>query len=480
MNKQGFFKMADVNIGYDIRVNANGAQNTLQGVATAGQQAQTAITQLKAPVVNANSSLFAMNQIVRDLPFGFIAISNNLPILVDQFTALKNTSGGATAALKSMAAGFLGPAGFSIAISAAISLITAWSMSNRGAKKDTEETKEAVKSLTEEIGGLSKSLSEQNLQLNNTFYNQIVLTNSLKIAVGEWGELFSKLLFNANEDAQALLKTLNQLKLKTISQETINFVAQVAQAGTGLSAFTKAELEATRQALNDAQQTMTVTDAAFKANKVALQNISDALGKFSAQKKQANKDIIDSNKAVYEAEKAITDEMSREQQILIAMLKIRGQMENPMAKFGVPRQLSGVNVSEPSKLPDYTKELQQEFSLLIKSHQIAADIIGEEFKSMWTSIFGEANSLLEKFAQRLSQIFLDMAAQRTATALFDMLVPGSGSVLNTIIGGSSGRAINSGGSNVSYVVLDSNVIGTAVTKVLPASQSRNLRLGRGV
>jgi hypothetical protein len=72
----------------------------------------------------ARIAVFGLNNVVRDLPFGFIAISNNLPILVDQFVELRKESNGTLPALRNFAKSLIGIGGFSIAISAGISLIT--------------------------------------------------------------------------------------------------------------------------------------------------------------------------------------------------------------------------------------------------------------------------------------------------------------------------------------------------------------------
>jgi hypothetical protein len=70
------------------------------------------------------ASLNAFGQVARDLPFGFIAIQNNLPILFDQLGALSQKSGGAIGALKSLGTALIGPAGFTFAIGAVISGLT--------------------------------------------------------------------------------------------------------------------------------------------------------------------------------------------------------------------------------------------------------------------------------------------------------------------------------------------------------------------
>lgn len=70
------------------------------------------------------NALFSLSQVARDAPFGFIAIQNNLPLVVDQFSALTKSSGGLSGALKSVGQAFVGPAGLSFVFGAAIAGVT--------------------------------------------------------------------------------------------------------------------------------------------------------------------------------------------------------------------------------------------------------------------------------------------------------------------------------------------------------------------
>lgn len=70
------------------------------------------------------AALNSISQVARDLPFGFIAIQNNLPIVLDQFSQLSKTSGGLGGALKAVGASLIGPAGLSFAFGAIIAGVT--------------------------------------------------------------------------------------------------------------------------------------------------------------------------------------------------------------------------------------------------------------------------------------------------------------------------------------------------------------------
>ena len=73
------------------------------------------LDQLPKGTANATNALTSLSGVARDLPFGFIAIQNNLPLVVDQFSALSKTSGGLIGALKNVGLALIGPAGLSFA-----------------------------------------------------------------------------------------------------------------------------------------------------------------------------------------------------------------------------------------------------------------------------------------------------------------------------------------------------------------------------
>lgn len=86
--------------------------------------AATELGKLPPAAQKAQNTLTGLSGVVRDLPFGFIAIQNNLPILADQFTALTKESGGIGGALKGLGGALVGPAGVAFAFGAVTSIVT--------------------------------------------------------------------------------------------------------------------------------------------------------------------------------------------------------------------------------------------------------------------------------------------------------------------------------------------------------------------
>ena len=83
------------------------------------------LDQLPKSADNGANALFSLGQVTRDLPFGFIAIQNNLPQVIDSFGKLTKDAGGVGGAFKSIGASLIGPAGLSFAFGAIISGVTA-------------------------------------------------------------------------------------------------------------------------------------------------------------------------------------------------------------------------------------------------------------------------------------------------------------------------------------------------------------------
>jgi len=132
-------------------------------------------------------ALNSLGQVARDLPFGFIAIQNNLPIVIDQFTALSRSSGGLGPALKGLAGALVGPAGIAFAFGAlvagATSLVQKYgsldaaiaelgsSIDSTGAKQNKfnaglNEALANIQVESDRINQLSKALTDSNASRN--------------------------------------------------------------------------------------------------------------------------------------------------------------------------------------------------------------------------------------------------------------------------------------------------------------------------
>ncbi len=135
----------------------------------------------------ARIAVYGLNQVVRDLPFGFIAISNNLPVLIDQFQELRQQEGSTRKALQAFSAGLIGASGVSIALSAVISLIT---------------------TAVQKYGSLERA-----------FDAILGVTNSLKIAKQDLNAEIIKVNANTTSEAEKIRFLVEALNNNALSQQ---------------------------------------------------------------------------------------------------------------------------------------------------------------------------------------------------------------------------------------------------------------------
>ena len=91
-------------------------------------------------------ALINLGRVAQDAPFGFIAIQNNIPPLIDSFQSLVKSTGSVTGALKSIGSAALGFGGIGLLVSVATSALTLFSLASRKSKDETEKLEKAQKS----------------------------------------------------------------------------------------------------------------------------------------------------------------------------------------------------------------------------------------------------------------------------------------------------------------------------------------------
>jgi hypothetical protein len=138
-------------------------------------------------------AIYGLNQVVRDAPFGFIAISNNIPVLFDQLGQLRAETGSNTNAFKAFGKGLIGPGGIAIGLSAVVSLITTavQKYGSLGAAFDA-------------LIGKSGALSEEQKKFAEGLASEVA---EISVLVGAYPELSS-----SRADQEGILKKLNNLQ----------------------------------------------------------------------------------------------------------------------------------------------------------------------------------------------------------------------------------------------------------------------------
>jgi hypothetical protein len=115
--------MAD-QLQLQIGADTSGLQQGLNRAEKAVKDFDATARRSSAAVGQAGQSLTNLGRIASDLPFGFIAIQNNLDPLVQSFGSLTRASGGVGGALKALGSALIGPAGLGLAFAAVSSGIT--------------------------------------------------------------------------------------------------------------------------------------------------------------------------------------------------------------------------------------------------------------------------------------------------------------------------------------------------------------------
>ena len=116
--------MADVLLNAKIGADVSGLQKGLDQAEKGIKNLETTVKRSTPAVNQAGTSLVNLGRIASDLPFGFIAIQNNLDPLIQSFGTLSRSSGGVGGALKALGGALVGPAGIALAFSVVSSAVT--------------------------------------------------------------------------------------------------------------------------------------------------------------------------------------------------------------------------------------------------------------------------------------------------------------------------------------------------------------------
>lgn len=244
----------------------------ISGVDKAIKSVSGELNNLKAPIVNAQNQLTSLSGVVRDLPFGFVAIQNNLPLVVDSFGQLAKQAGGVGPALKSIGAALIGPAGLSFAFGAVIAGVTA---------------------LIQKYGSLGEAFNAllgiaPRLTENQKEYNKAVAETSANVAVEEVKvKLLTNTIKDLSQPQQKRLDAYYELKKvspdvvagirdeNALTSQSITLIESNAQARLALlqlkikEAGITAVLTKNSELLATKQQELNVASAEYVANTAA-------------------------------------------------------------------------------------------------------------------------------------------------------------------------------------------------------------------
>jgi hypothetical protein len=229
-------------------------QKALAQVSVAASQS---LSKLPGATNQATTAVGNLSRVVQDAPFGFIAISNNLQPLFDDFNRLKSQTGSVGGAFKGLLGAIAGPAGIGLAFAAATSLVTVFSKELFGSGAAAKKAKDDVAEFKKSLDGAQASALSTGLQLQK--FVEIAKNGNLPL------EQRNEALKKAND----ILGDYGQ-KLTLTNIATARATELVNQYTQGLIAQALANQYADRAAtllINQAAAQKQVTEAQLQYNK---------------------------------------------------------------------------------------------------------------------------------------------------------------------------------------------------------------------
>lgn len=361
-------------------------------------------------------------RVVQDAPFfmssfnmGVMAVSNNIPMLVDGLVAARKATSGWGQALKLTLAG---TSPWLTAINLLVSGILAYSLVSRNSTKDNKDFGSSLKDLTGETNTFAESLNK-------------VAKEIRALPISEIEGTISKLREQLSEFTDEFAATISKLALTT---GLAGMPGAVGAAGSFFSAIMGTEEE-----FNQATERFTkFINAINEANK-QLQGPVGRVGRLKEQIKLLREQLDSASDAeipkivnqITKFEKELRDltTITKKQSDEVGILtKLWGDYVDVINKFqipreiknfmtGTPRQLEGVAVPRRDQRESVTmQELKESFRVQFVLAQTTAEAVGQVFMNMWEDVFGRANSLAEQFLQnfvaRLASLATDYLQQQ--------------------------------------------------------------------
>jgi hypothetical protein len=341
------------------------ASSSQDSASNSSKKLATGLGQVDESARRARIALYGANQIVRDLPFGFIAISNNIPVALDQFQQLIKDTGGVDKAFKSLGGAMLGAGGLSIAFSAltslTVSLIQEYgSLANaintifNLVDKDTIaliKQKDAYAGVTAEIRGETSNISLLAATLTNAQSSNDARINSYnelkRIAPG----VIQDIAFENTLTSESIglikdrsLELINYIQLKGRESALIKLIADEEEKG--LKATQKLIRQLTGEGRTWVDTLSDITDAAiFQRPNAALENTSKEVINATKQTQYWSKSLEAVRKQILEFDGLVTGQVSfkdliKEQQKAAKEQEQNTKKEQNNAKKSISEQLT--------------------------------------------------------------------------------------------------------------------------------------------
>jgi hypothetical protein len=237
-------------VSQNIAQTGNASTVAANGMAALSNQAAStsnSLNQLANSSVRARTTLTSLSLIAQDAPFGFIAIQNNLPALIQQFGLLRAEAGSNGAAFKQLGQSLLGPAGAFLAFSAVTAAVTY-------AIREYGSLKNAINALIGSNGKLYQELTKVNKEYDNYLKNSDGLDLSIsKTSASQQGQITTIQLLTEQVGNLSLSESQRSNALKQLKEIDKDYYAGLTTAESDSEKLRKSTDLLTQSIINQAK-----------------------------------------------------------------------------------------------------------------------------------------------------------------------------------------------------------------------------------
>jgi hypothetical protein len=269
------------------------------------------MTGLNSNTKDANIAFANFGRIIQDAPFGILGISNNIDPLLNSFAQLKNSTGGATNALKAMLSVMRGPLGLIFLFGSV--LPSALVVAERAMMRKRKATREAKEEMAD-YGDLLRSAASS--QLGGIIPSTMSYSEQVRVLRSSM-EGLTNITVDQNQINGHLVRT-QKSQLLTLEQLTLN----VGQYNT-------AQASSTKLTVDNGVATAKLTDYTFEENQAVREIIQSKLNEARA------------NQAIESALKRLGIQRQKSTEEIEAELKAQQDFDFYMARRGATQVVTG-------------------------------------------------------------------------------------------------------------------------------------------
>lgn len=411
--------MADQEILYIVKADNKQAIDAFNKLKASMDGVTTKTKNLADKTQNSNMLLMSTGRIVQDMPYGFMAVGNNITFMAEQMGYMRSQGMSTKEMLLGMVTALKGPMGVIFAISTATSLLTMFTRNTGSAKEQTKNLTEALKS-----------------QWDATYKSR-----------KEWEKFSEDLGKFSTSDLIESLNTVNRqrqeltISATTMILATLGFYGGLAEVYGELAKLQK--------------EAGLIGEKLFGPKILGWEDVPKKMqDKWKDSFKTKDPQGLAGQKQVLEM---LDDQLEKTRQRYIKFYETVRQI-NDGTYFNGKLGMKGVNQPNKPGLGFSDNEIRQDFieenAFFLDMTLSSLDVLKGEFSQMWVNMFGEANSLFEKMIMNWVSIIGSNALNSLFGSLLNFVVPGLGSA----VGLADSRT--SGGGSVINLQMDKQTMAT--------------------